>query len=111
MRAWRLAGTLALALAVPTASTPQEEPAQSRYDYMYGSPVEVSVDDLLQMGATAYANRAVRTKGALEMPNPVQGRTGGYALTGTFGAQLEINPVAKPTFECKTDPHRSFPPN
>src|SRR5258708_2390949 len=108
MRAWRLPGTLALALAVPTASTPQEEPSQSRYDYMYGSPVEVTVDDLLQMGATAYANRAVRTKGALEMSNRLQGRTVGFALRGTFGGQIEIVPVGEVSFEWETEAKRWF---
>ena len=50
MRARRRAGTLALALGVlgvPTVSTPQEEPSQTRYDFMYGTPVDVSVDAAL----------------------------------------------------------------
>jgi hypothetical protein len=91
---------------MPTASTAQEEPSQTRYDYMYGSPVEVTVDDLLQMGATAYANRAVRTKGALEMSNRLQGRTFGFALRGTFGGQIEIVPVAEVSFEWETEAKR-----
>jgi hypothetical protein len=94
---------------MPTASAPQEEPpTQSRYDYMYGSPVDVSVDDLIQMGATAYADRAVRTKGTLEMSNRLQGRRFGFALRGTFGGQIEIMPVADVSFEFETEAKRWF---
>jgi hypothetical protein len=93
---------------MPTASTAQEEPSQTRYDYMYGSPVEVSVDDLLQMGATAYANRAVRTKGTLEMSNRLQGRRFGYALRGTFGGQVEIVAMGEVSFEFETEAKRWF---
>src|SRR5258708_30133477 len=108
MRALRLLGTLALALGVPTVSTPQEEPSQTRYDYMYGTPVEVTVDDLLQSGATAYANRAVRTKGTLEMSTRLQGRTFGFALRGTFGGQVEIIPAAEVAYEFETEAKRWF---
>jgi hypothetical protein len=94
---------------MPTASAPQEEPpSQSRYDYMYGSPVDVSVDDLIQMGATAYADRAVRTKGTLEMSNRLQGRRFGFALRGTFGGQIEIMPVADVSYEFETEAKRWF---
>jgi hypothetical protein len=108
MRSWTLAGTLALTLGVPTASAPQEEPSQTRYDYQYGTPEEVTVDDLLSMGATAYANRAVRTKGTLEMSNRLQGRMFGYALRGTFGGQVEIVPVGEVSFEFETEAKRWF---
>src|SRR5258708_18612991 len=108
MRALRLLGTLALAVGVPTVSTPQEEPSQTRYDYMYGTPVEVTVDDLLQSGATAYANRAVRTKGTLEMSNRLQGRTFSFGLRGTFGGQVEILPVGEVSFEFETEAKRWF---
>jgi hypothetical protein len=112
MRGRRLAGTLALALGalgVPSVAAPQEEqPAQSQYDYMYGTPVEVSVDDLLNLGATAYQNRAVRTKGTLEMSNRLQGRMFGFALRGTFGGQIEIIPASEVGYEFETEAKRWF---
>ncbi len=93
MGAWRLGGTLALALALRTASA---QPADA--------PVDVSVDDLLQIeGVASLGNRAVRTKGTLEMSNRLQGRRFGFALRGRFGGQVEIVPVGEVSYEFETD--------
>jgi hypothetical protein len=53
----------------------------SRYESMYGTPVEVSVDDLAQQ-PESYAGRAVRTHGQLELSmEPGQSRRG-YLMRG-----------------------------
>jgi hypothetical protein len=98
MRVWRLAGTLAVALALRTASV---QPVDA--------PVDVSVDDLLQIeGVASLASRAVRTKGTLEMSNRLQARRLGFALRGRFGGQVEIVPVGEVSYEFETDAKRWF---
>src|SRR5258708_7175602 len=98
MGAWRLGGTLALALALRTASA---QPVDA--------PVDVSVDDLLQIeGVASLSNRSVRTKGTLEMSNRLQGQRFGFALRGRFGGQVEIVPVGEVSYEFETDAKRWF---
>jgi hypothetical protein len=95
---WRLVGTLALGLAIRTASA---QPVDA--------PVDVSVDDLLQIeGVASLASRAARTKGTLEMSNRLQGRRFGFALRGRFGGQVEIVPVGEVSYEFETDAKRWF---
>jgi hypothetical protein len=62
----------------------------SRYETMYGSPVDVSLDDLVQNSAP-YENRAVRTKGRLDIEGT--GRDRVYALRAAFGGVVVITPV------------------
>jgi hypothetical protein len=51
----------------------------SRYDALYGTPVDVSVDDLVNE-STAYVGRAVRTHGRLDMAMDIGQR--GYTMRG-----------------------------
>ena len=51
----------------------------SRYDALYGTPVDVSVDDLVNESA-AYVGRAVRTHGRLDMAMDIGQR--GYTMRG-----------------------------
>ena len=44
-----------------------------RYEMLYGTPVDVSLADLVQ-NPMAYSNRAVRTTGRLEMSPSIQNR-------------------------------------
>ena len=63
----RLLGSVAscfLLAAGPAAA--QEGQGTTRYEAMYGVPVDVTVDDLLQ-NPTSYQDRAVRTHGRLEV--------------------------------------------
>ncbi len=64
----------------------------SDYEMRYGQVVEVSVDNLLQM-PESYIDKAVRTRGELEM-DPSVGRVS-YSLRGTFGGRLYIFPTAE----------------
>jgi hypothetical protein len=61
----------------------------SQYDQLYGEPVEVSVTDLAQ-NPEAYYERAVRTRGKLEM---LAGVRQAYAMRDSFGATVRIIPV------------------
>jgi Bacterial Ig-like domain len=67
----------------------------SRYDAQYGKPVDVSVDDLVG-GSAEYTNRAVRTKGRLELGFNSTQRT--YNLRGLL-YQIQIAPVPEVSSE------------
>jgi hypothetical protein len=82
-----LAGLVLLAgLAAPVAAQMND------YEMRYGQTVEVSVDDLLQM-PESYADKAVRTRGQLDM-EPSTGQLT-YSLRGTFGGRLYLYPTAE----------------
>ncbi len=79
---------VALVLALVTSGFAQVD----EYEARYGSVADVSVDDLLRM-PEFYRDKAVRTRGQLEMlPS-----TGGvrYALRGLFGGHLVLSPTAQ----------------
>jgi hypothetical protein len=94
MRAPALAAVLA---AVVLSALPRPAAAQisvgegdtSRYDSLYGKPIDVSIDDLVQE-SSSYANRAVRTKGRLDVLYDSSQR--GYTLRGML-YQIRIAPV------------------
>jgi Big-like domain-containing protein len=75
-----------LLLALPVAAQ------VSDYEMKYGHVVEVSVDDILSM-PESYVDRAVKTRGELEMV-PSTGRVQ-YALRSTFGDHLYLYPTAE----------------
>jgi hypothetical protein len=79
------------ALVAPAPARAQVSVGQGVSDYqaLYGDPVEVSLDDLVQ-DAASYQERAVRTHGRLEMGIGA-GRT--FVLRSTFGMQLRLVPV------------------
>jgi len=60
-----------------------------RYDALYGQPVDVAIDDLVQE-STSYVNRAVRTHGRLELGFDSTQRA--YLLRGLL-YQIRIVPV------------------
>ena len=62
----------------------------NEYEARYGSTVEVSIDNLLQM-PESYVGKAVRTHGELEMLMTTGERR--YALRGTFGGRILILPM------------------
>ena len=74
---------LVVALGATTSATPQVD----RYEMQYGPPVDVSVDDILQM-PESYEEKAVRTRGTLEW----EGRET-WTMRGTFGGRLRVIPV------------------
>jgi hypothetical protein len=63
----------------------------SRYEMMYGTPVEVSVDDLAQQ-PESYVGRAVRTHGQLELSMEVGQTRRGYLMRG-FLYKIIVAPV------------------
>ena len=68
----------------------------SDYEMRYGQVVEVSVDDLLSM-PESYVDKAVRTRGELEM-EPSAGQQV-YSLRGTFGGRVYLYPTAEAGYE------------
>lgn len=82
------------ALLAPAAPIPAQVigSAGNQYDQLYGTPVDVNIDDLANEGSS-YRERAVRTKGRLEMDV----RSGGgtrrtYLLRGTM-REIYVVPV------------------
>jgi hypothetical protein len=57
---------LAMGLVLTSAAPARAQQAPDRYDMMYGAPVDVSLYDLV-WGAATYGNRAIRTKGYVEI--------------------------------------------
>jgi hypothetical protein len=94
MRSRALAAVLtaacALGLSRPvSAQISVGEGNVDRYDALYGQPVDVAVDDLVQE-STSYLNRAVRTHGRLELSFDSTQRA--YLLRGLL-YQIRIVPV------------------
>ena len=93
MRSRTLAALLtmagALALSRPVSAQIETGEDVSRYDALYGKPVDVAVDDLVQE-SVSYTNRAVHTHGRLELSFETQQRT--YVLRGLL-YQIRILPV------------------
>src|SRR5260370_42243943 len=79
----------ALALGRPVSAQISTGDDVSRYDSLYGKPVDVAVDDLVQE-SVSYTNRAVRTHGRLELSFETTQRT--YLLRGLL-YQIRIAPV------------------
>jgi Big-like domain-containing protein len=90
----RLVPAFALALGLLPALAAAQVPGQ--YDTQYGQVIEVSVDDLLSM-PEHYVDRAVRTRGDLEMLP--MGTQVVYALRGTFGGYLYVIPRSEVSYE------------
>jgi len=87
-----VAALVALGLARSAAAqivVGQSDP--SRYEMMYGTPVEVSVDDLAQQ-PESYVGRAVRTHGQLELSMEVGQTRRGYLMRG-FLYRIIVAPV------------------
>jgi hypothetical protein len=82
-----LAGALALSRPVSAQISTGED--VSRYDALYGKPVDVAVDDLVQE-SVSYTNRAVHTHGRLELSFETQQRS--YLLRGLL-YQIRILPM------------------
>ena len=83
-----VAGALGLSRPV-SAQISVGEGDVSRYDALYGKPVDVAVDDLVQE-SVSYTNRAVRTHGRLELSFESTQRS--YLLRGLL-YQIRIAPV------------------
>jgi hypothetical protein len=67
-----------------------------RYTALYGEPVDVTIDDLVQ-GGQSYQNRAIRTRGVLEVVGTAGGRL--YSLRGSYSARVLVIPVDEISFE------------
>ncbi len=84
-------------LLAAAAAAPSPARAQSNeYERQYGSTAEVAIDDLLQM-PESYMNKAVRTRGQLDMLPSLRGQR--YSLRGTFGSRVQISPMAEAASE------------
>ena len=77
-------------MAFVTAGAASHQERMSQYEMRYGEPVDVSISDLLQNPAS-YENRAVRTRGQLELDAGGSFRT--YALRDSFGERVRVVPV------------------
>src|SRR5512143_2527660 len=83
-----LVACLLAALLVAAARPARAQ--MNEYEQRYGSTVEVSIDNLLQM-PESYLEKAVRTRGQLEMLPSMRGQR--YSMRGTFGGHVVITPM------------------
>ena len=84
-----LTAACALGTSLPASAQVSVGEDIDRYDALYGKPVDVAVDDLVQE-SVAYTNRAVRTHGRLELSYETTQRN--YLLRGLL-YQIRIAPV------------------
>ena len=60
---------------------------------MYGTPVDVSLDDLVERPGGSYEGRAVRTHGRLEIDNAGTGSARAAYLLRDIGGSVYVTPV------------------
>jgi hypothetical protein len=92
---------LALALLVAHPAFSQQGDPTNRYEMLYGTPVDVSLSDLVQ-NPMAYSNRAVRTSGRLEMSPSIQNRRT-YILADSAVDTALLQPVPEIGAEFESD--------
>src|SRR5688572_7762418 len=63
--------------------------ASAQYEQRFGEPVDVRLDDLIQ-NPEQYAQRAVRTKGRLDISNEPGATMGTFVLKGSFQGSARI---------------------
>jgi hypothetical protein len=83
----------AVVLAAAVRGAPQTSYGrESQYEQLYGNPIDVSLTDL-ENNPEAYMNRAVRTRGRLEMGPSIRDS---WILRDTFGSALivPVNEIA-----------------
>src|SRR6188474_3060940 len=91
MRRGTIGAGLFLVFLVAHPALSQEDQYPSRYEMLYGTPVDVSLADLVE-NPMAYSNRAVRTTGRLDLaPNVGTRRT--YMLTDSIVHTALLQPV------------------
>jgi hypothetical protein len=99
-----LLGLLLIAgLGTPAAAQIGGGPVD-RYEAMFGEPVEVSIDDLVNFGEQ-YRGRAVRTRGRLEVP---VGSRSQYYILRDITAGLVITPMQEIAFEFESEARKMF---
>src|SRR5438093_13488507 len=99
MRRGTIGAGLAMALLVAHSAFSQQDDPVNRYEMLYGTPVDVSLSDLVQ-NPMAYSNRAVRTTGRLEMSPSIQNRrTYILADSAVDTALLQPVPESRAAFE------------
>ena len=87
-------GAFVLVLSAGTATAQIVQNGEiSRYEYQYGTPIDVTISDLVT-NPESYQERAVKTKGTLEMGMSL-GKS--WILKDHFGAQISL--VAVPEVE------------
>jgi hypothetical protein len=104
MRRGTIGAGLALALFVAHPAFSQQDDAANRYEMLYGTPVDVSLSDLVQ-NPMAYSNRAVRTTGRLEMSPSIQNRRT-YILADSAVDTALVQPVPEMAAEFESDAMR-----
>jgi hypothetical protein len=106
-RAALLGLTAVLATATPARPQQSQGLGGSRYDYMYGEPVEVTLYDLVN-NPEAYTGRAIRTSGRLDLYiQPGQssvGRT--YVLRDSLTVSALLVPVPEVAVEFESEGFR-----
>jgi hypothetical protein len=103
MRRGTIGAGLALVLLAAYPVLSQDDPygVGNRYEMLYGTPVDVSLSDLVQ-NAMSYTNRAVRTTGRLDILPATQSRRT-YILTDSIINSALLQPVPEIGAEFESD--------
>ena len=101
MRWGTIGAGAALVLLAALTALAQEDPVLNRYEALYGTPVDVSLSDLVQ-NPMAYSNRSVRTSGRLEISTAIQARRT-YVLTDSMINTALLQPVPEIGAEFESD--------
>src|ERR1700730_16004359 len=101
MRRGTIGAGLAWALLVAHPAFSHQDEPPNRYEMLYGTPVDVSLSDLVQ-NPMSYTNRAIRTTGRLEMSPTIQNRRT-YILTDSIVNSALLQPVPEIGAEFESD--------
>jgi hypothetical protein len=103
MRRGTIGAGLALVLLAAYPALSQDDPygVGNRYEMLYGTPVDVSLSDLVQ-NPMSYTNRAVRTTGRLDILPAAQSRRT-YMLTDSIVNSALLQPVPEIGAEFESD--------
>lgn len=101
MRGRSTSAALAFALwAAPALAQDNAQYVESRYEGLYGVPVDVLLSDLTQNGSS-YDGRAIRTKGRLDLDASSGQRA--LFLADTFSTRVYIQPMSEMAAEWDTE--------
>ena len=94
MRAPRILAVL-LALAFGCAATSSAQFASNQFERQYGTPIDVAIETLVQM-PESYVDRAVRTRGKLDMLGGISQRNWGLGQLGAYVSIVPVRDIAFP---------------
>src|SRR5215470_17180311 len=104
MRRGTIGGLILLLLAATAGFAQEPEEQYDRYEAQFGTPVDVSLADLVQ-NPMPYSGRAVRTSGRLDLSTAMQSRRT-YILSDSIMNNALLQPVPEIAQEFESEATR-----